>query len=130
VAVQAAGRGVPTAADFVSAAKVSVCAELGILDGGPLSQALSQAAARGVHLRLLLDPADLGTRQEGRALQRSFQSLSPGAEARVELRWRAAAGSPQRRLLADGAQLMRWLPGGLVQRDDGAAAGFSHWKTT
>ncbi len=69
----------------------SLDAELSLLDGGPLSLALGQAAARGVHLRLLLDPREGDTRFEGAALA----ALSPSVEVRWSLvgRRAPAAGS-------------------------------------
>ena len=108
------------AADLVSAAKLSVCAELKVLDGGPLSQALSAAAARGVHLRLILDPAQRSTRSQGRALVAAFQGLSPAA-AVLQCRWLAGAGRFQRRVLGDQAHLLRWRRGQAPQQNDALA---------
>ena len=112
------------AAVFIAAAKLTVCAELGVLDGGPLSQALSQAAAKGVHLRLLLDPTERSTRLEGRALALPPQGLSPSAAVTVELRWAPSAGARQRDLLRDASALMRWTPGQAPWQDDKAAAAY------
>jgi hypothetical protein len=113
-----------SAADFAATAKLSLCAELSVLDGGPLSQALAQAASRGLRLRIVLDPADRGTREQGRALQRAFEALSPSATVAPELRWRRGAGRLRRRLLADGVRLLRWAQGQEPQRDDADAAAF------
>jgi hypothetical protein len=132
VSLQAAGGAGPaapvsassSAADFANAAKLSLCGELSVLDGGPLSQALVQAAQRGVHLRLILDSSDRGTRLQGRALQRLAVAMSPTAASAVELRWRHGAGRSQRRLQADDARLLRWTLGEEPRRDDAGAAAF------
>jgi hypothetical protein len=108
------------AADMVSAARVSVCAELKVLDGGPLSHALGSAAARGVRLRLILDPAERSTRVQGRALLAGFQSVSLSASP-LQLRWLRGAGSGQRRVLADQSRLLRWRVGQTPQRLDAQA---------
>jgi hypothetical protein len=92
-----------SAARAVSAAARSLDAELSLLDGGPLSLALEQAARRGRHLRLLLDPREADTRAEAAALA----SLSPG----VEVRWSLAAGEPLRWITADGALALAWDAG-------------------
>jgi hypothetical protein len=109
------------AADLVSAAQVSICAELKVLDGGPLSHALASAPARGVRLRLILDPAERSTRFQGRALLAGFQSLSPSVGA-LQLRWLRGAGRGQRRVLADQSRLLRWRVGQTPQRLDTQAA--------
>jgi hypothetical protein len=88
------------AARAVSAAARSLDAELSLLDGGPLSLALGQAARRGRRLRLLLDPRESDTRAEGAALA----ALSPS----VQVRWSLAAGEPLRWILADGDLAMAW----------------------
>ena len=108
------------AADLVSAARVSVCAELKVLDGGPLSHALGSAVARGVRLRLILDPAERSTRVQGRALLAGFQAVSPPASP-LQLRWLKGAGAFQRRVLADQSRLLRWRVGQTPQRLDAQA---------
>jgi hypothetical protein len=88
------------AARVVSAAARSLDADLSLLDGGPLSVALGQAARQGLRLRLLLDPRESDTRAEGAVLA----ALSPS----VEVRWSVAAGEPLRWILADGNLAMAW----------------------
>lgn len=112
-------------AAFVALAKVSLCAELAVLDGGPLTLALLQAIGRGVSLRLVLDPSERSVRDQGRALQAAALSSSATAQA-LQLRWRKGAGRAQRRVLLDGTQLLRWQAGQDAQRDDGASATFAH----
>jgi|GEM_PF-2892692 hypothetical protein len=89
-----------SAALAVSEAARSLDAQLSLLDGGPLSLALEQAARRGRHLRLLLDPREADTRAEGAALA----ALSPS----VEVRWSSSAGEPLRWISADGALALAW----------------------
>jgi hypothetical protein len=88
------------AARAVSSAARSLEAELSLLDGGPLSLALAQAAHRGLKLRLLLDPRESETRAEGASLA----GLSPT----VQVRWSLAAGQPLRWILADGDLALAW----------------------
>ena len=88
------------AAQAVSAAARSLDAELSLLDGGPLSLALGDAARQGRRLRLLLDPRESDTRAEGAALA----ALSPT----VQVRWSRAAGEPLRWILADGSLALAW----------------------
>jgi hypothetical protein len=113
-----------SSAAFAASAKNSLDAELALLDGGPLTQSLSQTAKRGVALRVILDPAERSSREEGRALQAAFQPLSPGTRGPLELRWRPFSGRPERRLLADAQRLARWEAGGSLRRDDPQAAGY------
>lgn len=116
---------VASAAGFVAQAKVSVCAELAILDGGPLTQALAAALGRGVALRVVLDPGDRGTRDQGRKLQASAQAGSPTAKPLL-LRWLKGAGRGQRRLLVDGALLLRWQAGQEAALDTQGVTAFAH----
>ncbi len=124
--VSAAGL-TPTAgaSDFVAATKLSLCAELAVLDGGPLTRSLTQALERGVILRLVLDPTERGVRDQGRALLAAARSNSATAQA-LQLRWLKGAGRAERRLLGDGQQLLRWKAGQEPRRDDGAVATFLH----
>jgi hypothetical protein len=89
-----------SAALAVSGATRSLDAELSLLNGGPLSLALRQAARQGRRLRLLLDPREDDTRAEGAALA----ALSPS----VQVRWSRAAGEPLRWILADGSLALAW----------------------
>jgi hypothetical protein len=89
-----------SAAEAVSKAARSLDAELSLLDGGPLSLALRQAAREGRRMRLLLDPAESDTRAEGAALA----AVSPT----VQVRWSRAAGVPFRWILADGDLALAW----------------------
>lgn len=116
---------VSNAATFVSQAKLSVCAEIAILDGGPLTQALAATVARGVPLSLVLDPSDRGTRDQGRKLLATAQAASPTAQP-LQLRWFKGAGRSQRRVLVDGKKLLRWQAGQDPQADDAGAAAFAH----
>jgi hypothetical protein len=88
-------------------------AQLGVLDGGVLTQALRGLARKGAPLRLLLDPAQRGTRREGQALAQ----LSPSAQ----VRWLEGAGQPLRRLLSPVGQLV-WRAGEDAARADGGLA--------
>jgi hypothetical protein len=110
----------------VAGARRSVSAELALLDGGALTQALSQAAHTGLSVRLLLDPRERATRLQGRALNEAFRSLSPGVQSTLDLRWASGAGRPQRRILIDDEELLRWGQGQVPQRDDAGAAAFEH----
>lgn len=112
-------------AAFVEQAKVSVCAELALLDGGPLTQALSQALKKGVSLRLVLDPTERSARDQGRALQASAAASTATAQG-LQLRWLKGAGRSERRLLADGTGLLRWKAGQAPLRDDKGATAFVH----
>jgi hypothetical protein len=106
---------VESAALAVSRSTASLDAELAQLDGGPLTQALESAARQGRRLRLVLDPRQRPTRQEGSALS----ALSPT----VEIRWRKGAGRPLRWLLSDGALALAWDPAsGARAPGDGALA--------
>ena len=115
-----------TAADLVAKAKVEVCGELAVLDGGDLTQALKLASQHGVALRLVLDPSERRTRTEGRGLLDAFQRLSPVPTVKLELRWAKGAGRGKRRLLADRRSLLAWRAGETPQREDAQAAAFSH----
>jgi len=110
----------------VAGARHSVSAELALLDGGALTQSLSQAARSGLSVRLILDPSQRGTRLQGRSLNEAFQPLSPGTRTSLDLRWASGAGRPERRVLVDDGQLLRWVPGQVPQRDDAGAAAFKH----
>lgn len=103
-----------TPAAFIASAAKSVDAELALLDGGPLSAALLDAARNGRSLRLLLDPSQLSTRLQGVALQ----NASPTAQ----VRWKPRAGKKQRRLIADGTGLLTWGPAQANRVDGGVEA--------
>ena len=102
-----------TPAAFVAGAQAIVEGELALLDGGPLSEALAAAAAKGLAMRLMLDPAQRSTRLQGVALQ--------AVSATVQVRWKPRAGKKQRRLLADGKALLHWGPGQEAQALEGPA---------
>jgi hypothetical protein len=113
-----------SAAAFVAGAQASLCAELARLDGGDLTQALSQAAGTHGQLRIILDLSEQTTRLQGRALSLAFQASSPTVQAALELRWTSGAGRPQRRILADETRLLLWTQGQAPLRDDQGAAAF------
>ena len=52
-------------------------------------------------------------------------SASSTAQA-LQLRWRRGAGRARRRILGDGARLLRWQVGQEPQRDDVGAGAFAH----
>ena len=116
---QARAADTPVAVSFVAAAVSNISAELAVLDGGPLTQALVQASTRNLRLRLVLDPTERLTRMQGRALAQS-------ATASLELRWARGAGRSQRRILADDKKLLRWTLAQEPLRDDLGAKVFKH----
>lgn len=97
---------------YVARCSVGLDAELGLLDGGTLTQALRGLVAQGVTVRLLLDPASLDTRREGQALA----ALSASAQ----VRWSPKAGRPIRRLIGAQQEQMLWRSGAGPSRADGA----------
>lgn len=85
-------------------------AELGLLDGGTLTQALRRLALQGAPLRVLLDPSALETRREGEALL----ALTPS----VQVRWSGKAAHPFRRLLGAQKEQLLWKAGSEPSRAD------------
>jgi hypothetical protein len=106
------GAAAETPEGFLGSVSAGLDGELGLLDGGELTQALQQLAREGRGLRLLLDPKVISTREAGQALA----GLSPT----VQVRWLPGAGNPRRRLLADGARHLHWKAGEAPWRADGA----------
>jgi hypothetical protein len=88
----------------VAAGKGAVDAELGTLDGGSLTRALTRAARQGRRLRLLLDPYDKDSRVQGALLE--------GAGPGVHVRWRHEGASRPRWMDVAGVGQLAWGPGG------------------
>lgn len=78
----------------------SVQAQLGVLDGGPLTMALRRAAHAHRRLSLVLDPYDPSSRAEGLHLE----ALSP----RVHVRWRSGLGAQKRFMDVVGLGAWSW----------------------
>lgn len=107
---QALSPAAKTPEDF-SASVRGLDAELGLLDGGSLTQALRKLAGEGRPLRLLLDPSSAATRREGAALA----ALTPS----TQVRWKKGAGRPLRRLLSHDGGLLVWKAWAPPERADG-----------
>lgn len=112
-AAQAAhGTAPETSEAYVGRCKQGLDAELGLLDGGTLTQALRRLAAQGTPLRLLLDPDAMETRREGESLL----ALTPS----TQIRWSGKAAHPFRRLLGAQHEQLLWKAGTEPSRADGA----------
>lgn len=95
--------GVLAVARALDASHGSVDAELGSLDGGPLSKALLRAARLGRRMRLLVDPY----RAESRAVGGSLAGVSPTCELRWCSNWRIV----RRWMNIDGLRQWTWYSG-------------------
>src|SRR5665213_1150365 len=82
-----------------------VDALLGSLGGGPLTLALFQAAREGRRERLLLDPQDADSREQGALLA----ALTPTAQ----VRWGGPFRYRRRWMLMDAVEQVAWYPGGI-----------------
>lgn len=111
VAALAVSATVESAEAFALSQSAGLDADLSLLDGGSLTQALRSLALQGVPLRAILDPTLSDTRREGSALG----ALTPTAQ----VRWLVGAGKPLRRLIGREKQLL-WRPGADPSRADGA----------
>lgn len=95
--------GILALAAAVDASRLRVDAELGALDGGPLSKALLRAAHAGRRLRILLDPE----RPDSRAIGGSLADLSPS----TEVRWCRSGEIDRRWMDLDGLKQLAWYSG-------------------
>ncbi|HTB23427.1 MAG TPA: hypothetical protein VK914_12075 [bacterium] len=81
----------------------AVDAELGTLDGGPLTRAMAKAAKQGRTLRLLLDPYD----QDSRIQSDRLEGLGPA----VSVRWIPDMSNRSRWMGLAGLGRLRWTEG-------------------
>jgi hypothetical protein len=95
--------GILALASAVDSGRLSVDAELGALDGGPLSKALKRAANAGRRLRVLLDPL----RAESRAVGAALASITPS----TEVRWCRSGRMGRRWMDIDGLKQLAWYSG-------------------